>query len=400
MRFKRDWNFYARQESLSNASWRIRTCDMAHGYVLWLLCVNAMTHPWRRVAMQVTWRIYILDMTRPNVCHDAFVYDMAHVYVPWLSYVDAVTHLWHSVAMQVTWLIYIRDMTRPYVCHDVLVYDRAHVYVTWLSHMNAMTQSSHRFAMLITQISWDWFHGTDFMTQFCNGNPYVMTQICDGNPYDTESRHTFVMQAENLCHEICAMKSVAWQSVRHRITTHICDAGFACFGPACIAILCTHALLSQKTQSWHRIAMQATTFWIRTFQIRFQNLSVEGCTHTRDMAHSHMWHDSFTYVPWLMSICQATFMTQSCDPRNPCAWSPIGNFICNRGLTHVCVMTHSHMTWLMYTCHDSFAHDMTHVYVPCLIRTWHDSCIRAMTRVYMPWRIHDTELRSKESMCV
>jgi len=103
--------------------------------------------------------------------------------------------------------------------------------------------------------------------------------------------------------QIYVMKSVSWQSVRHRITTHICDAGFACFGLACIAILCTHAPLSQKTQLWHRIAMQATTFSIRTFQIRFQNLSVEGCTHTCDMTHSRMWHDSFIYVPWLMFIC-------------------------------------------------------------------------------------------------
>jgi len=51
-------------------------------------------------------------------------------------------------------------------------------------------------------------------------------------------------------------------------------------------------------------------------------------------------------------------------------------------------MTHLHVTWLIYTWHDSFTRDMTHLHVTWLIYTWHDSFTRDMTHSHVTWLIH------------
>ena len=69
------------------------------------------------------------------------------------------------------------------------------------------------------------------------------------------------------------------------------------------------------------------------------------------MTHSHMCHDSFTYVPWLIHICAMTHSHMCHD-----------SFIYATWLIYTCVMTHSHTTWLIHIC------AMTHSHVR------HDSC--------------------------
>jgi len=89
-----------------------------------------------------------------------------------------------------------------------------------------------------------------------------------------------------------------------------------------------------------------------------------GTCHTRclvcDMTHSHVWHDSFMCVTWLIHMCDMTHLHDT--------------FTCVTWLIHVCDMTHSHV-W--HVTHDD-------LYVTWLIQShgWHDSFM------CVTWLIH------------
>jgi len=59
--------------------------------------------------------------------------------------------------------------------------------------------------------------------------------------------------------------------------------------------------------------------------------------HMCDMTHPHMWHDSSTCVTWLIHICDMT---------HPYMWHDSST--CVTWLIHICDMTHPHV------CRDSF----------------------------------------------
>ena len=129
----------------------------------------------------------------------------------------------------------------------------------------------------------------------------------------------------------------------------------------------------------------------------------------RGMIHSHTWHDSFTYVTWLIHVRDMTHSHTRYDLFD---------------------MTHLYGPWLIYMGHDTLTHshalydlftyatwlihilDMTHLYGPWLIYMGHESfttqrCnasnlwlihICYMTHWHGPWLIYDTELWCKESV--
>ena len=96
--------------------------------------------------------------------------------------------------------------------------------------------------------------------------------------------------------------------------------------------------------------------------------------HTCDMTHSHVWHDSFICVTWLIRIYE---IPPSCFLDR---WHD--SFSCVIRLIHMCDVTHAHV------CHDSFICVtwrmpmcvMTHSYV------WHDSfpCVT--------WLVHTCDM--------
>jgi len=88
--------------------------------------------------------------------------------------------------------------------------------------------------------------------------------------------------------------------------------------------------------------------------------------HMCDMTHSHIGQDSFMWVIWLTHVW-VIWLTHVHDLTWRIRWS----FICVTWLTHICDMTHPYVwhdsltyaTWLIHMC------DMTHSHM------WHDSFI-------------------------
>jgi len=84
-----------------------------------------------------------------------------------------------------------------------------------------------------------------------------------------------------------------------------------------------------------------------------------------DMTHSHVtwlihtWHDSFTFLGSLAQLLSCTNL--------------------------ICVMTHTFVTWLVHMWHDSFICDMTHSRVTLLIHLLHGLFICDMTHLYITW---------------
>ena len=221
--------------------------------------------------------------------------------------------------------------------------------------------------------------------------------------HDTDLR----CRLQILCHEICVMAIRTTQNHDTHLRCRLCLLWTCLHRNSMHArtLIAKDSIMTQNCDAGHNVFNPYVPNSIPKLE--------------RGRMYSHMWHDSFTHVTWLIHIRamthvympQAAFMTQSCDQRNPCAWSPIGNCICYRGLTRVCVMTHSHMTWLMYTCHNSRIYAMTHswhrvtkqgiharlvpleiiymtglthvcVMMPWYMRTWHNSCILVITHWY------------------
>jgi len=76
--------------------------------------------------------------------------------------------------------------------------------------------------------------------------------------------------------------------------------------------------------------------WLIRMPIAKRALNTHTHTHTRsiarcDMTQTHMWHDSNTHVTWLTHTCDMTHTHMWHDSHTHVAW-----------LTHPCGMTHSH----------------------------------------------------------
>jgi len=111
---------------------------------------------------------------------------------------------------------------------------------------------------------------------------------------------------------------------------------------------------------------------------RMPHSHIESLIYIRDITHSYVWHDSFTYVSWPIHMCDMTHSYVWHDPF-PCIGAMEMQI---EWLIHMCVMTHSYVwhdsfirvTWLihMYTCNEN-ANRMNYSYVwrnPCICVTW------------------------------
>jgi len=76
---------------------------------------------------------------------------------------------------------------------------------------------------------------------------------------------------------------------------------------------------------------------------------VTWLVHVCDVTRSHVWHDSFTSVPWLVHVCDMT-----------CSRVWHDSFTCVTWLVHMCDMTRSHV-WC-----DSCIQMAKHAYLVCI----------------------------------
>jgi len=105
----------------------------------------------------------------------------------------------------------------------------------------------------------------------------------------------------------------------------------------------------------------------------------------------HMWHDSFTNVPWLIHMCHDSFTNV---PWLIHMWSWIRCVTYLTCLIYKCAMTHSHVPWLIYKCAMTHSHviryqvcDISNVSgVTChVIQMSHTYC---KTLTHVTWLIH------------
>jgi len=213
--------------------------------------------------IRVPWLIHICTMTHSYTCHDSFI----HVTWLWLLHTCDMTHsyMWHDSIIRHR-LIYTCDMTHSYMWHD------SFIHVTWLIHT-------------------------------CN-----MTQLSDMDPfiYVTSLMHTFDKTHSYTWHD--SLIHVTW-------LIHTCDM--------------THAYM------WHDSFMHVTRL-----------------TYTCDTTDSYTWHDLFIHVTWLifarayihMTWLTHTSLLQTIMKRDST------QALCATWLTHTRDMTH------LYIWHDSIIH--------------------------------------------
>jgi len=186
----------------------------------------------------------------------------------------------------------------------------------------------------------------------------------------------------------------------HNSTTHLCDTCATVCATTLIYTWChnTYSNVTYVHQRWFisdtRIQMCDMTHshvrhdsficvtWLIHMLWHDSFICATWLIHKCDMTHSYVRHDSFICVTWLILMCDmthphvwhdsficTTWLIQKCDMSRWNVWH--GLFICVTWLIHVCDMTHSYawhdsficVTWLIHMC------DMTHSYV------WHNSFI-------------------------
>ena len=150
----------------------------------------------------------------------------------------------------------------------------------------------------------------------------------------------------------------------------------------CVTWLMSPDVFQGRHALIHMCAMTHLCVWHETFMCVIWNI------HVCDMTYSYVWHDSFMSVTWLIHMCGTT---------HSCVW--LDSFICEKLLIYMCDMTHSYVwhdlfirvTLLIHVC--DMTHQITHR-VPqkkhALNHTcdmthscvWHDSfiCVIWLTR--------------------
>jgi len=193
--------------------------------------------------------------------------------------------------------------------------------------------------------------------------------------------------------------------------THVtCDSFVFRFADSWNFLLCdsTWSYMTWRIHVWHcSIACEMSHLYsdLQTGQEHVTWLIHMLLTESHVTWLIHMWLDSFTcdvthsYVAGLLHMWRDSFI---------CGWTPshvTWLIICGWTPSHVTWlihMSHSHATWRIYTCRDSFvfrcaytprAHHcccwpecaVTHSHVTWLIHMWHDSFTCDMTHSHVTW---------------
>jgi len=260
--------------------------------------------PWFKC---VPWLIHVCDMSNSYMWHDS-----PSVCMTW----RIASSVCHDSYTSVTCLLHTCDMTRHlYVWHD-----SSSLCVTWL--VISMCDMTHCYVCV----------------------ERVLTRTASIPRAGTCSTHTYA--SFHTC--------VTHISTSH---THTCHADMS-------------AGVTRMNESCHTYEWVMSHVWmsyVTCMNESHMSHRNECGILVQSVAHLHVWHDSFIFVPWLIHMCDMT---------HSYVWND--SFICVTWVIHMCDVTHSHV------CRDSF------IRVTCLIHmygmihwyVWRDSFI------CVTWLIH------------
>jgi len=155
--------------------------------------------------------------------------------------------------------------------------------------------------------------------------------------------------------------SLPWP-IRVRAMTHsyVCNDSFICVPWLIHMCAMTHShvrygiLIFGSVFAYFRVSSRLMHDMTHSHMCHDSFAHVTWLIHICDTSHSYVWHNSFRCVTWLICTCDSTSMRHD-------AFKYVG-YICRR--SRLLIMKGARVPWLIHTCAMTYSHVWQYIYVP------------------------------------